>query len=162
MAATCLLLAETLLLAACGAYADPLQTPHPSTTDRAEERCDFAPVEPTYLPWLDKDQEVPPPIESYDKEIDRAQEAWVGPNGQQVGLTRYPLGEFGEPGEPIGVEIDSAEGQLHEGEGQTFSIAWDIDDPCNFVELIMALPGSDVEELREELLKTARSLGRRD
>lgn len=86
-------------------------------------------MRPTYLPWL--------------------------PEGA---LTRYSLDESGGPGEPVGVTVEGMEGELYRGEGETYSISWDIDDRCNYIELILALPKADDRELHDELIRVARSL----
>lgn len=126
------------------------------------EKCDRAPVYPTYLPWLDQGEDIPKPRFSYDSEIDRAQESWQNPQLPEgeggVGLTRYSLPYRSQKGEPVGHKIKAVEGFVNVGEGETVSAYWDIDSHCNFVELSLVDPRLSVEETIKELKNVARSL----
>lgn len=133
----------------------------PPATATRPERCVAPDVRPTYLPWLKPGEEVPPPRESYDEEINRAQLSWQDPGGETgVGLTVYPLPGGVALEEPIAIWIYGVEGQLHRlDEGGVIGIHWDVQDEyCNFVELSLYAPGLPIGDAVNQLLKVARSL----
>ncbi len=137
-------------------------SPRPSDSDSA--RCTPVEHRPTYLPWIEEGEQVPPPQESYDAEIDRAQLSWSNsdpnPRVAGVGLTRYPHIPAGNFGEPANVSLAGTEGRLHsEDEGGLISIFWDVEsDECNFVELILHAPGLSDKDAIDELKRIATSL----
>lgn len=167
----CLLLMMMLLIA-CGSSSDTAenqtrvgespQSAFDTSQTSDDRRCSRPAVKPHYLPWLTDDEEVPPPTESYDEELDRVQLSWQDPrfseNEAGVGLTLYPLTRGVSGGSPTGVEIAGSDGRMHEGEGGTVSMSWDLSRECNFLELVVANPQLQVGELKHQLLRVARSL----
>lgn len=160
-----MLLIVGALMTACGSSADPYSS-EPLTQPR-DQQCDFAPVEPTWLPWLEDDEPVPSGLQTYDETIDRAQESWQNPHASAgkagVGLTLYTLHSAAEPGEPTGVTISGVEGELHESEGGDLVIVWDLpEDRCNFLELTFAPHGAFRDEAKSQVIRVAESLRPRD
>jgi hypothetical protein len=127
------------------------------------EPCRPPSVRPAYLPWVEPGQPIPPPTESYDAEIDRAQLSWADPNrppGQAgVGLTVYPHAPMGNWGEETDVVVEGVAGRLHsQDEGGLVGISWDLSARCNYMELALAAPGSSKDLAIQELMRIARSL----
>jgi hypothetical protein len=115
-------------------------------------------LRPTYLPWLEG--EITQPHETYDASIDREQLSWMGPGGTGVGLTLYPHAPQGNWGEETDILIDGVAGRLHrEDEGDLVSMSWDLSGRrCNFLELIVSLPGGTKKQAIDELMRIAKSL----
>ena len=126
----------------------------------SEETCGSPPVRPTYLPWLNQGDSVPPPRESYDAEIDRFSLGWDHPrsDGDRVGLSIYPLPNRESGGEGTNAYVLGVEGRLYRGEGESLTIAWDLDQRCNFLELVYANSELTTGQIETELIRTARSL----
>jgi hypothetical protein len=154
------LLVAAALAVSCGTT-ESEPTSQIAATPTPDERCDFAPVEPTWLPWLKEGEPVPSPVRSYDEMIDRAQESWDAPDSSTgVGLTRYTLHPGSGAGEYIGADIGRVHGFLHESEGGGLVIVWNLhEQDCNYVELILTpRPELSVEEAKAELVRVAESL----
>jgi hypothetical protein len=134
------------------------------TEEGGTRQCQEPPARPRYLPWLPNadGDEIPPPRDSYDPELDRYQQSWADPRfppGEGgVGLAIYPLPRGTDGGVRTGIILHDVEGRLHRGEGGSVSVSWDLDQPCNFFELTLNNPDADAETLERELLRVARSL----
>jgi dipeptidyl aminopeptidase/acylaminoacyl peptidase len=133
-------------------------------TDGAQpSRCDAPALRPTYLPWVTPGDDIPPPDESYDPEIDRAQLSWHDarvPFGEAgVSLTLYTY--FPTGSDPrTDIEIQGVAGRLHRfDDSAAVSIHWDLPTSrCNFLELSYSAPNLTKREAITHLLKIARSL----
>jgi len=77
-----------------------------------------------------------------------------------VGLTIYPLDYSRSSGRPTGVFVDGIEGYLHLSEGGARVIVWNLDQHCNFLELILGMP--DVHLHEDDLIRVAESLVSRE
>jgi hypothetical protein len=137
---------------------------YPAGDDAEIQKCRPPTVRPAYLPWIEPGEPLPPPIESYDAEIDRAQLSWTNPNhppGQAgVGLTIYTHTPMGNLGEETDVLVDGIAGRLHrEDEGGLIGISWSFNrSECNHLELALAAPDLSRSVAIQELLRVARSL----
>ena len=143
---------------AAGGFA-PAENGHEPKVDST---CPTAPVRPTYLPWLEEGEDVPPPRETYDESIDRSQLSWVHKDETKeeigIGLTRYQMHYLGEGGEPIDVEIEGQPGQFFVGHGDgNVSIAWDLVGECNWVSLGLHAPSLSSRDLRQKVVEIAES-----
>jgi hypothetical protein len=133
-------------------------------TDRSsasEATCrDAIDVLPTYLPWIDAGGQVPAPVETYDRELDRAQLSWQGGNELGIGLTVYPHAPLGNMGHPTTVEVHGATGHLHlQDEGGLIGVSWDLPGRrCNYLELSFSSPGVPKSKAVDELMRVASSL----
>jgi hypothetical protein len=140
----------------------PVASAEITSSDPSAEKCTPPSLRPTHLHWLQPGQQVPPPTETYDAEINRAQMSWDDPNGEAgVGLTVYPHEPAGNEGEPINILIYGVEGQLHSEDegGNLVSISWDLEgEYCNFLELIVSAPGVGQSESVDQLMDVAESL----
>lgn len=139
----------------------------PATYGPAEgsEFCPFAPVRPTYLPWLRARDAVPRPQESYgpDEDSDDADLYWFreGSGPYYVGLKRKTEFHGSGPGKPVSVRIDGAGGELYESVGPShMAIIWDTGaDRCNYIVLDLDTSGELIRSDAEaEILKVAESL----
>lgn len=141
--------------------------PSPSPTG-GQAQCDDTPVQPTYLPWLEGGEDVPPARETYDESIDRFQQSWQDPRFEPgkggIALTIYPVErdtgeEVSHGGGNSGVVVEGAEGRIHHGEGGSVSMSWTLGSRrCNFLELLIANPKLGQQGLEKDLLRVARSL----
>ena len=144
--------------------ADEPISDEPSTDTVDAARCQPPTVRPTYLPWIEPGEQIPPPVESYDDEIGRSQLSWTEPAGLQgrigVGLTVYTHTPLGDQGEEIDIELEGVTGRLHrEDEGGLVGISWSLQtSECNFVELVLSAPGLSRNVAIEQLIRVARSL----
>jgi hypothetical protein len=169
------LLVLSLAFAACNTASESQQGTVPGSTNEspsatsagARTRCELASVRPTYLPWLKRGEQVPPPRKYYGPDeaawldwrrpdwtkdapyyvVLRRDSQFTTSSGELVAGTRLP--ETAEPG------------RLYSGEvGFSPSIAWFLVGAasCEWLTLQLSAPGMSREEAEEEIAKIARSL----
>lgn len=151
----------------------PTVAPVPATTVAGNSPCEFAPVRPTYLPWLRPGQRVPAPQPSHVSpdaaaaNPDTAALTWSRPGWETpprvsyVQLRKETPTSFGGPGEQVPVAVSGAgSGQYHEGESPGSGvIAWDTGaSRCGQVVLELQAPDLTRQQAKVELLRIARSL----
>jgi hypothetical protein len=127
------------------------------------QKCTFPSEHPTYLPWLEEDSEVPPPLK--DRSGGDARLFWTAPKTaqwQHLGFwTESDLP--GGQGEPTGIEHGGVEGQYHLG-SVNFTVQWmnAAEGPCNLTVLTLTIKNNDgsisAGQGKMELLRIARSL----
>lgn len=128
------------------------------------QRCLPPRVRPTFLPWLDAGEEIPPPRVSYDAAIDRAQLTWSDPAYPEgdagVGLSVYPHTSMGTAGEETDIVINGVAGRLHRfDEANVVGLSWDLPGrTCNFMELSLVAPDVSRSEAVSDLFDVAQSM----
>jgi hypothetical protein len=156
-----------------GAFA----APPPSYT------CDFPRYRPTYLPWMATTQDIPEPNRERTQpgggpqgsDPGYADLVWgFGDVTQAGGPLRKGTLSLSRATESVGVLAgdpdvprlpDGGEGHLFRGPADTgWSIIWGdpfpspYDDPCSETNLSLTMPNLSSAEVRDEILKVARSL----
>lgn len=168
--------------AACAAPAeDGSQEPVESAPEAAFQQgsadvCDFAPVRPSYLPWVPPGEPVPEPSESQsdDPESDLAGLYWTKERGERpyyVQLIRWSFDDSGSPpeGRNVPVVVAGVEGTLStggtEGKYPGFAeIQWSLPQArCNDIRLWLKTSGRMTDpEAAEEAIKIAESFETED
>lgn len=159
-----------------GAASGPA-TPTASETSSIGNACDFAPVEPTYLPWLEEGEDVPPPVRYRDDGSKPDDEGtgdavmgwsmdWKGGDessheAPSVHLTTRTVAEPDDARNPVDVRVDGEEGSLELGPGSGYAtVSWVYDrETCNQITLQVNLSRDASEKATErETRKVAKSL----
>jgi hypothetical protein len=133
--------------------------------------CPFASVRPTYLPWVEPGEDVPPPDAHQvrgDGGVDYALMDWRNPRWKEelppyyVELVRKSEPVLGGSTQSVKVSIEgSGEGVLYEGETpNTPSIVWVIPNvtSCSTVVLRLVAPDMTREQATDAIVKIAESL----
>lgn len=141
----------------------------PTSTTEESDGCNFAPVRPTYLPWLEPSREIPAPEKSDP-----------GPGSGSADLTWFKPTETAPfyvslrqstestqvnpspPANPVPVWIHNVQGDLEVIASGDVAITWaaPLDDfeTCNFVVLELTTSGRlSTQEAKEEVIKVAES-----
>lgn len=133
--------------------------------------CPYAPVVPTYLPWLKRGEEVPAPASRHTvtEEASYAILDWPNPNWKEdlhstyyVKLVRTTQYNLTAPGTPVMTHIEGWDaGELHDGKqpGEA-SVTWVIpnETACSTVSLWFSAPDMTRKQARREATKVAESL----
>ena len=166
--------ATGVMLAACDWGAEP---PHPSKSSGGPgsvalpvgtRGCPFAPVWPTYLPWLGQGQAVPFPLAGRSLDTGDSVLTWApggtnaapsGP-GQAVTLIRTGRPVDATAGTPVPVWIEGSSIGLLRNDVPpgTATIAWSLPAVCPTVSLQVFEPGRSGLSVRAIALRVARSL----
>lgn len=144
------------------------ETPPPPPA--SHEPCDFPLARPTYLPWLQKGEEVGPPIrdkaEPGDEGSDFASLLWPWEEGDpdsdysNVSLFTQTGEGYEVYGKVVDVEINGSKGrfEIAPGDGDA-AITWLTGSGrCNVTVLTLRTSGWDDSRLEEEITRVARSL----
>ena len=140
------------------ARADPRGATASVSTDRTA--CAYVEARPTYLPWLEADEEVPEP--QRDVANGTSYVAWTsgrgGPSQSSVILRRSSEPRGGR-GEPVSVRLEGARGYYYAAPDSSAGVLWKTDaESCKLITLALSLPGAGRAELRAEILKVVESL----
>jgi hypothetical protein len=162
-----------LAAAACGGAtqgerAQPSRGENGTHTQQQSVSCDFAPVRPTYLPWVDSGDPIPDPSASRsdDPESDLAGLYWTKDRGERpyyVQLIRLTFDGGSLEGTSVPVTISGVEGKLRtETEGQYpgfAEIQWLLPQSrCNDIRLWLRTSGRMTDpEAADEAVKIAES-----
>lgn len=143
-------------------------TPEASLQRGSDEACDFAPVRPTYLPWVAPGEPVPDPSESKsdDPDGDEASLVWTKERGERpyyVALVRWTSGFF-PGGRDVSVVVAGVPGRLSTGatEGKYPGVAeiqWFLPQArCNDIRLWLKTSGRMTDrEAADKAIKIAES-----
>jgi hypothetical protein len=145
--------------------------PEVSVQQSSADVCDFAPVRPSYLPWVPPGEPVQDPSESIsdDPESDLAGLYWTKERGERpyyVQLVRWSFDDSGSlpEGRNVPFVVAGVEGTLStggtEGEYPGFAeIQWSLPQArCNDIRLWLKTSGRMTDpEAAEEAIKIAKS-----
>lgn len=135
----------------------------PSPPNASRGPCDFAPVRPNYLPWLDTQDTVGSPKREQSNDLSALYWDKASSDGPYyVGLERTSGTSYADEGKPVLSKIEGAEGQLYRGPSGSMHVEWELpQSECNYIALVLVFPETAFptpEEAEKELVKVAESL----
>ena len=132
----------------------------PYSSGRPMADCPHVEARPTYLPWLDKGEEVPEP--QLEVENGTSYVMWASGDGdpsQKSVIFRRNSEPRGGLGEAVSVRLEGARGYYYASPGSSAAVLWKTDsETCDLITLAVSLPGSDQAEIRDEVLRIVESL----
>lgn len=159
--------AALLSIAACGASepegsspraADESQSPIKSGS--SDQPCPYVEAKPTYLPWVDNNEEVPQPRRDIEGETSYV--TWASDDdasGHTFVVFRRNSEPLGGKGEPVSVTVEGAPGYFYAAPGPQAAIVWKTNSQkCDLITLELSLPDATQDKLRQELMRVAESL----